>query len=105
MIKTLGKKEIDILRQSLSTMKQGWNPAQQQPQHHAQGLVKDELPEEIVDDENEAKKVESVPEQKSEPAPKKVPTEKPRPKIVCQALYTNTVSTRSQAALSPYVRP
>eukprot|EP01022_Parablepharisma_sp_SALTPOND_P020436 TRINITY_DN372_c0_g1_i1.p1 TRINITY_DN372_c0_g1~~TRINITY_DN372_c0_g1_i1.p1 ORF type:complete len:1264 (-),score=175.40 TRINITY_DN372_c0_g1_i1:6620-10411(-) len=87
VIKTLGKKQRDILRESLSTMKQGW----QQP---------GELPEEIISDEDTEQKQAKKPEPQPSPI---IPQSVPKPKIVCQTLYANTVATRSQAALQPYM--
>ena len=67
------------MRESLSTMK----PIIWQQKAQA------ELPEEIVSEEEENKKPAEI--------------QQPKPKIVCQSLYANTVATRSQAALQPYV--
>ena len=65
VIMNLGKKQRDILRESLSTMKQVW-------QQHA------ELPEEIISDEdNDAKPAAAK-------KPDVTPQSVPRPKIICQ---------------------
>jgi len=99
-IMNLGKKQRDLLRESLSTMKFGQQ-------------ISNELPEEIISDEEKPKEIEypidtkpteikTAKKQPQEISPE-APASVPRPKIVCPSLYANTVATRSQAALKPYV--
>ena len=73
-IMNLEKKQRDILRESVSTMRQAWQ--------------EQELPEEITPNEE---------------TEQNIIKQTPKPKIVCPNLYNNTIAARSQAAIKPQI--